>query len=233
LDVLAGIHEDDWPKIRQIVVEVHDPEELEQITALLRRRGYDVGVHQEALFKDTHILTTDVYAVRPSPDRTVSPNSMMKLRAELSPTWTSPERLVSDVQFYLKEKLPAYLVPSALIVLDNMPLTANGKIDLSALPKPDQVRADLDEDYVAPRNALEAGVAKIWKEVLSLSRVGIHDSFFELGGHSLLAMQIVSRVGDTFQVELPLRVLFEASTVALRVSQYRAEKSSRQGKNDD
>ncbi|MEO8429267.1 MAG: amino acid adenylation domain-containing protein, partial [Verrucomicrobiota bacterium] len=231
LDVLAGIHEDDWPKIRQIVVEVHDPEEpLEQITALLRSRGYEVGVAQEALFKDTHILTTDVYAVRP--DRIISSGPVAKPLAELTPTWTSPERLVSDVQLYLKEKLPAYMVPSALIVLESMPLTPNGKIDSATLPKPDQVRSEMDENHVAPRSVAEAAVAEIWKKVLGIERVGVHDSFFELGGHSLLAMQIVSRVGDAFQVELPLRALFEAPTVAefaLLLSQYPAEKAPRQG----
>src|SRR5262249_40430762 len=123
--------------------------------------------------------------------------------------------LLPDVRKFLQERLPDYLVPSALIMLEELPLTPNGKVDRRALPAPDRYRPELETQYAAPRTQSEEVVARIWAEVLGLERVGIHDQFFaELGGHSLLATQLISRVRDAFQVELPLRAIFEKPTVA-------------------
>jgi len=87
-------------------------------------------------------------------------------------------------------------------------------VDRKALPVPDQTRPDLEGDFMAPRNPIEEALAGIWAEVLGLERVGTHDNFFELGGHSLKATQVISRVRDTLQVELPLRSIFETPTIA-------------------
>jgi len=114
----------------------------------------------------------------------------------------------------LKEKLPEYMVPSAFVTLDTLPLTPNGKVDRRALPAPGGMRPELEDAFVVPRDALEEQLAGIWAEVLGLERVGVHDDFFELGGHSLLVTQVVSRVRDALQVELPLRSLFEEPTIA-------------------
>ena len=95
-----------------------------------------------------------------------------------------------------------------------LPLTPHGKVDRRALPAPDTARPELDEAFVAPRTAVEQCIADIWARVLNLERVGVYDNFFELGGHSLLATQVISRLRDAFQVELPLRSLFEVPTVA-------------------
>ncbi|HEX6292324.1 MAG TPA: amino acid adenylation domain-containing protein, partial [Herpetosiphonaceae bacterium] len=111
-------------------------------------------------------------------------------------------------------RLPAYMVPSAFVLLDALPVTPNGKLDRKALPVPDWSRSDLADSFIAPRTPLEAEVAAIWADVLKLDRVGIHDNFFTLGGHSLLAVQLVARLRDRFGVELPLRSLFEMPTVA-------------------
>jgi amino acid adenylation domain-containing protein len=121
---------------------------------------------------------------------------------------------VSELRDSLKDGLPDYMVPSAFVMLDTLPLTPNGKLDRLALPAPDLSRPELDTNFVAPRNAVEEQLAEIWEEVLGLERVGIHDDFFELGGHSLLATRVLSRVRGVFQVELPLRILFEEPTVA-------------------
>jgi acyl carrier protein len=106
------------------------------------------------------------------------------------------------------------MVPSAYVVLESLPLTPNGKLDRRALPVPDTASFDIQEDYVAPRTPVEEELARIWAKVLGKQQVGVHDNFFELGGHSLLATQLTSRIRDTFQVELPVRNLFEAPTVA-------------------
>ena len=123
-------------------------------------------------------------------------------------------RRISTWRRYLSARLPNYMVPNLYVQLDGLVLTPNGKIDRRALPAPDMSRPILENSFVAPRTPLEEKVAAIWAELLHIERVGIHDNFFELGGHSLKATQVVSRIRDTFQIELPLRSLFEQPTVA-------------------
>jgi amino acid adenylation domain-containing protein len=118
-----------------------------------------------------------------------------------------------ELRSYLTQKLPEYMLPSVFVFLDSLPLTPNGKLDRAALPAPDRSRPDLGNLFVSPRTLVEDTLAKIWLDVLKLDKVGIHDNFFELGGHSLLATQVVSRVRDAFQMELPLRTLFDKRTV--------------------
>ncbi len=119
-----------------------------------------------------------------------------------------------ELRTFLKQQLPDYMVPSAFVTLDAFPLTPNEKIDRAALPPPDWTKRDVEEAFVAPQTAVEESIARIWADVLGLEQVGVHDSFFELGGHSLLATQVMSRIHGVFQVQLPLRALFEAPTVA-------------------
>lgn len=115
---------------------------------------------------------------------------------------------------FLAGKLPAHMLPAAILVLEKLPLTNNGKIDERALPLPEQIDADAGEGFVAPRNQVEDLLAEIWAQIVGVKRVGIHDNFFTLGGHSLSAARIVSRVREAFKTELPLRALFEHPTVA-------------------
>ncbi len=119
-----------------------------------------------------------------------------------------------DLRRFLQQKLPEYMVPSAIMFLESLPLTPNGKLDRNALPAPDQCRPELDETFVAARTPVEKILASIWADVLKLDKVGIHDNFFELGGHSLLATQVLSRVNHSFQVKIQLRRLFETPTIA-------------------
>jgi acyl-coenzyme A synthetase/AMP-(fatty) acid ligase/acyl carrier protein len=119
-----------------------------------------------------------------------------------------------ELRNFLKERLPEYMVPSLFVELEVLPLTLNGKVDRRALPAPDKTRPELKAAFVAPRTPAEERLAAICAEVLGLERVGVHDHFFELGGHSLLATQVVSRVRQAFEIELPLRSLFETPTVA-------------------
>jgi amino acid adenylation domain-containing protein/non-ribosomal peptide synthase protein (TIGR01720 family) len=122
---------------------------------------------------------------------------------------------VAELRGFIKERLPDYMVPSAFVVLDVLPLTENGKVDRRALPAPGAASPS-DRAVVPPRGPVEEALAGIFAEILKLdpSRVGAHDGFFELGGHSLLATSAVGRVRAAFSIELPLRALFEASTPA-------------------
>jgi acyl carrier protein len=99
------------------------------------------------------------------------------------------------------------------VILEEMPLTPNGKVDRKALPPPTSLRPELSSTYVAPRTALESVVAGIWANVLGLEQVGMHDNFFDLGGHSMLATRVTFRVREALLIELPMRSLFEAPTV--------------------
>lgn len=118
------------------------------------------------------------------------------------------------VRDYLKERLPSYMVPAAIVQLATLPLTPNGKVDRQALPAPDVSSSEPSRPYVAPRTPVEEMLADIWQQLLSVRQIGIDDNFFELGGHSLLASQVIVRAREAFQVDLPLRSIFEAPTIA-------------------
>ncbi len=134
----------------------------------------------------------------------------------------------SGLRDFLKQKLPEYMIPSAFIMLEFLPLTPNGKVDRKALPVPDQERPELSKEFVAPSTPLEIKLSEIWCILLKLKNVGVNDNFFELGGHSLLAIQLVSRIRDAFQVDIPLRKVFETPTVcALAESVTTALKTNR------
>ncbi|MEW5930744.1 MAG: amino acid adenylation domain-containing protein, partial [Gemmatimonadota bacterium] len=117
----------------------------------------------------------------------------------------------AELRAHLRRRLPEYMVPSAVVVLDALPLTPTGKLDRRALPAPEGAAGG---EYVAPRTPAEEVLAAIWTEVLRAERVGVHDDFFALGGHSLLATRVATRVQEALGVEMPLRALFEAPTVA-------------------
>jgi len=121
---------------------------------------------------------------------------------------------VAELRCFLAAKLPDYMLPSAFVFLEALPLTPNGKLDRRSLPAPDWTQLQTETVFVAPRTPVEQALAEIWVQVLGVTQVGIHDNFFELGGHSLLATRVVSQLRQVLDVELPLRSLFEAPTVA-------------------
>ncbi len=120
---------------------------------------------------------------------------------------------INEIRQFLKAKLPSYMIPNAFVILDALPLTANGKIDRRALPPPES-SSEPSEKYVAPRNPIEDILVNVWSEILKVEKVGINDNFFELGGHSLLATKLVAQIRDRLKVELPLRQLFNTATLA-------------------
>jgi FkbM family methyltransferase len=213
LDVLNGIKDADWSKIEQIVLEVDVKENLDVVVSLLQGHGYEVVVERDVLLQDTELCY--VYAIRASEERKLIAKQEDGAHL-LSLDVCNDRPLASDeLRLFAREKLPDYMIPSGFVFLDALPLTPNGKIDRRALPPPDSLEPDLQDRYLAPRTATEKRVAEIWAGVLHVKQVGIHDNFFELGGHSLLAIQLVSRIRDAFQIELPLRSLFEGPTVAI------------------
>jgi acyl carrier protein len=124
------------------------------------------------------------------------------------------ERLLSQLPEFLRKRLPEYMIPSNFVVLDEFPLTTNGKLDRQALPAPEGHRAELSEAFISPTTPVEEVLAEIWADVLELDHIGINDNFFDIGGHSLLAMMVISRVRETLEIEPPLRTMFESPTVA-------------------
>jgi amino acid adenylation domain-containing protein/non-ribosomal peptide synthase protein (TIGR01720 family) len=120
---------------------------------------------------------------------------------------------ITQLRAFLKERLPRYMVPAVFVFMDALPLTPNGKIDRRALPIPDQVRPELDSNFIRPRNQVEETLAKIWAEVLRVERVGIHDNFFELGGDSILNIQMIARANQA-GLRLTPKQLFQHQTIA-------------------
>ena len=129
-------------------------------------------------------------------------------------SFTDTSQFILELRQYLHSKLPQFMIPSAFVLLDKLPLTPNGKVDKKSLPNPDLSQLERDTEYAKPRNFIEENLVRIWLEILNIETVGIYDNFFNLGGHSLLATQVMSRIRDELNVNIPLRCLFESSTIA-------------------
>jgi thioesterase domain-containing protein/acyl carrier protein len=133
---------------------------------------------------------------------------------------------VKEIRQFLKERLPAYMVPARLVPLPALPLNANGKIDRRALPEPDQQAPELGQDLCAPQNPVEEQLAVLWRDVLGLKSVGVQDNFFDLGGHSLLAVRLFAAIEEEFGKKLPLACLFEHPTIQQLARLLREQESS-------
>jgi amino acid adenylation domain-containing protein len=170
-------------------------------------RGHRVEVRavEKALldlgaFRDVVVITRE--------DHPGEPRAVAYLVAEQTPP------PINVMRRALEQTLPQYTIPSAFVLLDQLPLTENGKVDRRALPPPGNARPSLDVSYVAPSTPLEARVAAVWAEVLQLDRVGVHDHFLDLGGDSLLAGRVLARLRTSLGIDLPLGAIFEAPTIA-------------------
>ena len=119
-----------------------------------------------------------------------------------------------ELRNFLKDRLPTYMLPSAVVTLDELPLTTNGKIDYDALPEQDNTWPEVRNSFVAPRNLIELQIAEIWEDVLNLRPVGVTDNFFDLGGHSVLALRVTARIEKLFGVEVPLAAFFDGGTIS-------------------
>lgn len=139
-----------------------------------------------------------------------------------APPGRKPYVLDTELMTYLRERLPAYMVPSAIVVLDALPRTPNDKVDLNALPAV-TVQPGMDG---APRDDLERELADVWRQVLELDDVGIHDDFFDLDGNSLQVIRLVSHIQRSHGVGIPAEDVFEHSTVATLAARVRAERDA-------
>jgi amino acid adenylation domain-containing protein/FkbM family methyltransferase len=224
LEVLAGIDESDWPRIAQVVVEVHDQlgardsGRVGRVVSLLTDRGFRTTVEQDDLLRGTQRY--NVYAVRyaGAAETVAAP--------EAPPPVAAPGAVLSAevLRAFLAERLPAHMVPAAIVVLERLPLTPNGKIDRKSLPDP-EAQAPVPAK-VLPRTALECELAEVWTEVLGVREVAVDDNFFDLGGHSLRAMQLITRLRRRFQVDLSLREFLSSPRIAdlaVLIAQKRAQ----------
>lgn len=174
----------------------------------VKLRGFRIELGEvEAVLRSNEAVSEAVVVVRED-----TPGDK-RLVAYLVPADHSVD-VTSQLRSYMKAKVPDYMIPAVFVQLVEFKLTGSGKINRQSLPVPDQSRPVLLEGFVAPRNDLEKTIAKIWREVLALEQIGIHDDFFDVGGNSLLAMQIIAKVSNTFEVYLPLHSLFDRPTIA-------------------
>ncbi|MEH2186416.1 MAG: amino acid adenylation domain-containing protein [Nostoc sp.] len=127
---------------------------------------------------------------------------------------TEPVPSISELRSFLKEKLPDHMLPSAFMMLENLPLAPSGKVDRKALPKPDNLRPELETAYVLPRNEMEHVIADIWQKILKVEKVGIQDNFFDLGGHSLNVLQVYSKLRELYKADLVITDLFKYPTIS-------------------
>jgi len=223
-EVMAGLREEDWAKVQQVVIEVHDiAGRLAEMTGLLHRHGFEVVVEQDTALEKTVLY--NLYARRPELPADLPEDPRPVPAAEQ--VWSHRETLVAEIRQELKESLPDYMVPAAFVVLPTLPLTPSGKVDRKALPPPEETLAgagDRGTEVVAPRTPLEEVIAGIWEEVLGFApprgtpstagrRIGSHDNFFELGGHSLLVTRVLSRIRQTLGVTIPVQRMFESPTL--------------------
>jgi amino acid adenylation domain-containing protein/FkbM family methyltransferase len=230
LDVLEGINDDDWEKIRQVVMEVHDAPgtytegRLRKIVSLLEEHSFQTTAEQDSLLRNTDRYT--VYAIRSQKAQSGNGGPSHHSGSGHGNGWkTSPVIDAFDAHSngdasitagalheFLSRKVPEYMIPAAFVFLDTFPLNRNGKINRQELPAP----VSVEDNETKPLRSLtqfEELLALIWMDVLGVKHVGPQDNFFEQGGHSLLATRLISRVRENFSIELPLRSVFESPTL--------------------
>ncbi|AUX42316.1 uncharacterized protein SOCE26_037460 [Sorangium cellulosum] len=215
MDVLRGLDDRDFQIIDQVVMEVHaaageeSETRLDELRACLGGHGFEVVVEQDELLQGTDRY--NVYASRRGLKAREHGLSAMASRRELIERArpVSPE-LLRD---HTRDRLPEHMVPAAFVLLERFPLTRNGKVDRAALPPPPDLSAATGPAQRPPLSPMEEILWGLWADVLGTVHLGLDKSFFALGGHSLLVTQLVSRIREALQVDLPLRSVFEAPTI--------------------
>jgi len=173
----------------------------------IKLRGFriELGEIEEALCKHDKVRAAAVVAR----DNTAGEKQLVAYVVDAE----GAESSASELRNYLRERLPEHMVPSAVVKLESLPLTSNGKLDRRALPPPDRDDVESRKTYLAPRNSIESELVQIWEDVIGVTPIGIADNFFEIGGHSLSAIRLMARIESHFGRKLPLSMLIESGTV--------------------
>jgi natural product biosynthesis luciferase-like monooxygenase protein/FkbM family methyltransferase len=211
LAVLQGIADADWPKIAQVVLEIHTRELLEQTSEILAARGYELAVDEFIPTGEWGEAVWMVYAVRRAMTGDAGDAGDAPAIPVIPPS--APPLALPEVRSYLQEKLPQFMWPAAYVPLAALPLTPNGKVDRKALPAPDGRRSASERSYVAPQDETQRAVAEVWRELLRLEEIGIHDNFFEVGGNSLLLVEAHGRLRRALERDLTLVELMRHPTI--------------------
>jgi amino acid adenylation domain-containing protein/FkbM family methyltransferase len=226
LDVLLGIRDEDWPKIQQLILEVDLQEQVEPIQALLERQGFDWVRAQDPVLRQTELCY--IYAVRRGSDYHLIREETPGIHAQPLAPLAEPFLTADELRAFLGAQLPDYMVPTSFVLLERLPVTANGKVDRRALPLPEEAGASGARRFQAPHTPIETLLAMLWAELLRRPPVALDDNFFELGGHSLLATRLIGQVRSSFQVELPVRTIFEAPTLGALAARIQAARQGAQ-----
>ncbi|MEA5621854.1 non-ribosomal peptide synthetase [Nostoc sp. UHCC 0251] len=187
---------------------------LGRIDHQVKLRGFriELGEIETVLAQHSHVRETVVIANKNSLTAYVVPNQ----KATFS---------INEVKNLVKKKLPEYMLPSAFVVLEALPLTPNGKVDRRALPAPDKLRPELAATYQPPQSEVEKSIARVWKQVLQLEKVGIYDNFFDIGGHSLLVVQVNNKLREILHQDLSVVEIFQNPTIN-SLAEHLSQKSS-------
>jgi amino acid adenylation domain-containing protein/thioester reductase-like protein len=183
---------------------------LGRIDHQVKIRGFRIELGEIEAVLSQHPAVQSVVVIDredpPGQKRLVAYLELRSLNLEKQP-------LILEFRSLLRKSLPDYMMPATFVLLDQLPLSPNGKVDRRQLPIPPDILTEFEPTFIAPRNAIEQQMVTLWLSVLGLKRVGIHDNFFELGGNSLLAAQLITKISEVFKVDLPVRCLFETPTV--------------------
>ena len=234
MEVLEGIEEEEWEKIRQIIVEVHEIEgRVRKVEEKLRSKGYEVKVRQEKGLESSRQYS--IYAVREGgverqdKGRGNHYDTHYDTKQEESKSEreiTTQQAFIAQLKERISSRLPRHLEPSRYVLLDELPLTDNGKLDRKRLAEAGRAQARTAPLDLREPTPVEELLRQIWRDVLGVKEMGLSESFFEMGGHSLKATVLMSRVREVFGVEIGLKELFEEATIeglGRRIQQARAE----------
>ncbi|MGB8194585.1 MAG: amino acid adenylation domain-containing protein, partial [Chitinophagaceae bacterium] len=210
LDVLRGIRDEHWARIRQIVLEVDVKENLPIITTMLENNGYDLIVEQDLLLEGTTLCY--VYAIRKG-DKARLNKGKKQRSLHLA---ALPDKIISDASLrdFIRKKLPDYMMPARIIQIEKIPLTGNGKINKKALRHLSSTGIDSTRAYIAPGNEIEQKLADIWQNVLGKEKIGTNDSFFEMGGNSLKVVELFRQVDIFYPGSINVTTLFDNTTIS-------------------
>jgi amino acid adenylation domain-containing protein len=184
---------------------------LGRIDQQVKLRGFriELGEIESVLLQNPNVKEGVVVVYQPDTQESAQGQTLVAYVVPQTEALTT-----QSLQQWVRDRLPQYMVPGVVVMLEALPLTPNGKVDRKALPAPQDRDRQRQSSYVAPSNEIEATLVEIWSELLGVASIGVEDNFFELGGHSLLAMQLLSRIQTQFQVKVQLQPLFEQPTIA-------------------